>query len=53
MIIALLNRVRPLGLDRIGLHIGSADEGYVLAWSNVTGVVPVPRKSAPAGFASG
>lgn len=43
VVIALLIRVRPLGLDRHGLHIGSADKGYVLSWSNVTGVVPVPR----------
>jgi len=41
--LALLNRARPLGLDRAGLHIGSPDEGYVLPWSNVTGVVTVPR----------
>ncbi len=43
VIIMLLNRVRPLGLDLQGLHIGSADNGYLLSWSNVTGVVPVPR----------
>lgn len=42
VVIALLNHVRPLGLDRKGLHIGSADKGYVLSWSNVTGVVTVP-----------
>jgi hypothetical protein len=42
LVIALLNHVRPLGLDRKGLHIGSADKGYVLSWSNVTGVVIVP-----------
>jgi hypothetical protein len=43
LMIAVFNRARPLGLDAKGLHIGSADEGYVLAWSNVTGVVTVPR----------
>jgi hypothetical protein len=43
VVIALLNRVGPLGLDRLGLHIGSADEGYVVPWSNITGVVILPR----------
>jgi hypothetical protein len=43
VVIALLNRVRPIGLDRKGLHIGSSDKGYVLPWSSVTGVVTVPR----------
>jgi hypothetical protein len=42
VVIALLNHARPLGLDRKGLHIGSADKGYILSWSNVTGVVTVP-----------
>ena len=42
-VMVLLNRVRPLGLDLNGLHIGSADKGYVLSWSNVTGVAPLPR----------
>jgi hypothetical protein len=44
VVIALLNHARPLGLDWKGLHIGSADKGYVLSWSNVTGVVTVPGK---------
>jgi hypothetical protein len=39
----LLNRVRPLGLDRSGLHIGSVNDGYVVPWSNITGIVTVPR----------
>ncbi len=43
VVIALLNRPRPLGLDRAGLHIGSPNEGYVISWSNLTGVVIVPR----------
>ena len=43
VVVAWLNHVRPLGLDRTGLHIGSADRGYVLPWSNITGVVIVPR----------
>lgn len=42
VVIALLNRVRPLGLDRTGLHIGSADQGYVVPWSTITQVVTVP-----------
>jgi hypothetical protein len=41
--IALLNRPRPLGLDGRGLHIGSPDEGFVMPWSNITGVVALPR----------
>jgi hypothetical protein len=41
--LALVNRARPLGLDRAGLHIGSPDQGCVLPWSNMTGVVTVPR----------
>jgi hypothetical protein len=43
VVMALINRIRPLGLDRAGLHIGSADQGYVLSWSKVRGVVTVPR----------
>jgi hypothetical protein len=43
VVIAVVNRARPIGLDRTGLHIGSSDEGYVLSWSNITGVVAVPR----------
>jgi hypothetical protein len=42
VVIALFNRVRPLGLDGRGLHIGSKDEGYVISWANVTGAVTVP-----------
>ncbi len=41
VVIALFNHVRPLGLDWKGLHIGSADKGYVLSWSNVTGAATV------------
>ncbi|HEV2033058.1 MAG TPA: hypothetical protein VGU71_02495 [Candidatus Dormibacteraeota bacterium] len=40
--VALLNRVRPLGLDRTSLHIGSADQSYLVPWSTITGVVTVP-----------
>lgn len=43
VVVATLNRVRPLGLDRSGLHFGSATEGYVVPWSNMTGVVTLPR----------
>jgi hypothetical protein len=43
VLVAMLNRIRPLGLDRSGLHIGSADGGYVLPWSNISGVVILPR----------
>ena len=43
MVTTLLNRIRTLGLDRAGLHIGSADQGYIVPWSNVRGVVTVPR----------
>ena len=43
LVIVLLNRARPLGLDLKGLHIGSADQGYVLSWANVTGVELLPR----------
>jgi hypothetical protein len=40
--IALLNRPRPIGLDRAGLHMGSPDKGYVIPWSNVAGVIALP-----------
>jgi hypothetical protein len=43
VLMAVLNRVRPLGFDRSGLHIGSANGGYVVPWSNISGVVTVPR----------
>jgi hypothetical protein len=43
VVIALFNRARPLGLDRAGLRVGSADDGHVLPWSTMTGVVIVPR----------
>jgi hypothetical protein len=43
IVTTLLNRIRTLGLDPAGLHIGSPDQGYVVPWSNVRGVVTVPR----------
>lgn len=43
VVMATVNRIRTLGLDRAGLHIGSADQGYVVPWSNIRGIVPVPR----------
>jgi hypothetical protein len=43
VLMAMLNRIRPLGFDRSGLHIGSADGGYVVPWSNISGVVTLPR----------
>jgi hypothetical protein len=42
-VIAVLNRARPIGLDRTGLHVGSPTAGYFLSWSNITGVVSLPR----------
>jgi hypothetical protein len=41
--IALLNRPRPIGLDRAGLHFGSPDKGYVIPWSDIAGVKALPR----------
>jgi hypothetical protein len=43
VVIALLNRARPIGLERTGLHLGSPDDGYFISWSNMTGVVALPR----------
>ena len=42
LVIALLNRPRPIGLDPAGLRVGSPDKGYLIPWSNLSGVVTVP-----------
>jgi hypothetical protein len=47
--IAVLNRIRPIGLDPAGLHVGSSHGGYLVPWSNISGVVAVPGKLAVPG----
>jgi hypothetical protein len=42
VVIAVLNRIRPIGLDPAGLHMGSSDRGYLIPWSNISGVVALP-----------
>jgi hypothetical protein len=42
VVIAILNRPRPIGLDPAGLHFGSPDKGFVIPWSNIAGVVALP-----------
>jgi hypothetical protein len=46
VVIAVLNRIRPIGLDPAGLHMGSSDRGYLIPWSNISGVVALPGKLA-------
>ena len=43
VVLGVLNRIRPIGLDPAGLHLGSSDRGYVIPWSNISGVVALPR----------
>jgi hypothetical protein len=44
VVIVVLNRTRPIGLDRSGLHFGSPDKGYLVPWSDIAGVKALPRK---------
>jgi hypothetical protein len=44
VIFAVLNRTRPVGLDRNGLHFGSAHKGYLVPWSDIAGVKALPRR---------
>lgn len=43
---AILSRIRPIGLDPAGLHMGSSDRGYLIPWSHVSGVVALPGNLA-------
>jgi len=43
LVIALLARPRPIGLDPAGLHFGSPDKGYAIPWSDIGGVKALPR----------
>jgi hypothetical protein len=43
LVIAVFNRARPIGLEPTGLHLGSPVDGYFISWSNMTGVVTLPR----------
>ena len=49
VVIAVLNRIRPIGLDPAGLHLGSSDGGYLIPWSNISGVVARPGSLAMPG----
>jgi hypothetical protein len=43
LVVALLARPRPIGLDPAGLHFGSPDKGHLIAWSDIAGVKALPR----------
>jgi hypothetical protein len=42
-VFAVINRPRPIGLDRAGLHFGSPNKGYAIPWSDIGGVKALPR----------
>jgi hypothetical protein len=42
VVFGVINRARPIGLDRSGLHFGSPKGGYVIPWSDVGGVMALP-----------